>query len=132
MINKEQEIQKILRGKFMEGPKLLMSEDSTGINNFSGNSQSAYYELYGPSSIFRLVIIEPSSNLYTNYYVGKNHLLFLLMEEEEVRGGFITLNDNIIEGFKTTFQHLREEQVDELYTLWNRYAFPHYSALDKL
>ncbi|MGD7045871.1 hypothetical protein [Jeotgalibacillus proteolyticus] len=129
MLNKEQEIQKILRGKFVDGPKLLMDENSTGINNFSGNNKSAYYELYGPSSIFRLIIMEPSDNLYTNQFVGKNHLLFLLIEEEQVKGGFVSLKQNILSEFIKTFSHLREEQVEELYLLWDRYGSNHYHNL---
>ncbi|MFH0068403.1 MULTISPECIES: hypothetical protein [Peribacillus] len=129
MLNKEQEIQKILRGKFMEGPKLLMAEDSTGINYFSGNAKSAYYELYGTSSIFRLMVIEPSNNLFTNQYVGKNHLLFLLMEEEQVRGGFISLNEDLILEFRSAFLHLRDEQVEELHDLWKNFAKNHYCNL---
>jgi hypothetical protein len=132
MLNKEQEIQKILRNKFMDGPRLSMDENSTGINYFSGNASSAYYELYGESSIFRLMVIEPSSNLFTNHFVGKNHLLLLLMEEEQVRGCFVGLNEDTIQSnFKKAFSHLREEQVDELYKLWEKFAYAHYSKLPK-
>lgn len=132
MLNKEQEIQKILRGKYMEGPKLLMDENSIGINYFSGNSKSAYYELYGSSSIFRLVIMEPSINLFTNQYVGKNHLLFLLMDEEQVRGGFVSLNvDSLMDEFKQAFSHLRDEQVEELHGLWENFASLHYLKLSR-
>jgi hypothetical protein len=133
MLNNEQEVQKILRGKFMKGPKLQLDENSsTGINNFSGNAQSAYYELYGPSTIFRLIVIEPSINLYTNHYVGKNHLLFLLMDEEQVRGGFVSLNENVSEEFKKAFSHLREEQMEELFDLWKKYASIHYATLTQV
>lgn len=131
MLNKEQEIQKILRGKFLEGPKLQMDENSIGINNFSGNAQSAYYEFYGPSSIFRLIVMEPSDNLYTNHFVGRNHLLLLLIEEEQVKGGFISLNQDLLSEFRKTFSHLRSEQVEELYHLWNRYGLNHYNNLIK-
>ncbi|MBD7985953.1 hypothetical protein H9649_15380 [Sporosarcina sp. Sa2YVA2] len=132
MLNKEKEIQKILRGKFMEGPKLLLDEDSIGINYFSGNLNSAYYELYGNSSIFRLIIIEPSTNLFTNQYVGKNHLLFLLLEEEQVRGGFVSLNvENLVDEFGKVFSYLREEQIEELHGLWRNFASLHYMKLTK-
>lgn len=130
-MSKNQEIQKILRGKYMEGPKLQMEEDLTGINYFSGNANSAYYELYGTSSIFRLMVMVPSINLFTNHYVGKDHLLFLLMEEEQVRGGFVSLNENTLElnEFRKALSHLREEQLEELYQLWIRFASQHYKKL---
>ncbi|HJV16401.1 MAG TPA: hypothetical protein VJ546_03290 [Bacillales bacterium] len=131
MLNKELEIQKILRKKYMEGPKLQMAEDSTGINCFSGNSSSAYYELYGSSSIFRLMVIEPSNNLFTNNFVGKGHLLFLLMEEEQVKGGFVSLSENLLEEFSKVFCHLREEQIKEFYKLWENYAKKHYGLLSR-
>ncbi|MFC0476155.1 hypothetical protein ACFFHF_13020 [Robertmurraya beringensis] len=129
MLNKEIEIQKILRKKFMKGPKLNMAEDSTGINYFSGNNHSAYYELYGSSSIFRLIVVEPSINLFTEYYVGKDHLLFLLMDEEQVKGGFVSLKEDLLIEFKKTFAHLREEQIIELHELWENYAKIHYFQL---
>lgn len=129
MLNKEQEIQKILRGKFLMGPKLLMDNNSIGINNFSGDSKSAYYEFYGPSSIFRLIVMEPSENLYTNYFVGKDHLLFLLMEEEQVRGGFVSMSESLYSEFSNTFTHLREEQIKELHELWEGYGSIHYKSL---
>ncbi len=131
MLNKEKEVQKILRGKFMQGPKLLMDDESTGINYFSGNTKSAYYELYGATSIFRLIILEPSDNLYTSYFVGKNHLLFLLIEEEQVRGGFVSLTQDLITEFRKAFSHLREEQLEELYMLWHKFGSRHYNSLVK-
>lgn len=131
MLNKEKEVQKILRGKFMQGPKLLMDDESTGINYFSGNTKSAYYELYGATSIFRLIILEPSDNLYTSYFVGKNHLMFLLMEEEQVRGGFVSLTQDLMTEFRKAFSHLREEQLGELYMLWLKFGSGHYNSLLK-
>lgn len=106
-----------------------MDENSTGINNFSGNSQSAYYELYGSSSIFRLIVMKPSENLYTSQFVGKNHLLFLLIEEEQVKGGFISLNQDLLSEFRKALSHLREEQVIELHELWENYGSYHYNNL---
>ncbi|TYS57328.1 hypothetical protein FZC74_16690 [Sutcliffiella horikoshii] len=131
MINKEHEIQKILKKKFMEGPKFLMAEDSTGINYFSGNSSSAYYELYGSSSIFRLLIIEPSNNLFTSSYVGKNHLLFLLIEEDQVKGGFASINEEPLLEFQRVYPHLTEDQIKELVDLWLKFAKKHYDLLIK-
>ncbi|WP_153721820.1 hypothetical protein [Sporosarcina cascadiensis] len=130
MYNKEKEIQKILKGKFMLGPKLLMNADLTGINYFSGDEQSAYYELYGNTSIFHLIIIQPSKTLFTNQYVGKNFLLFLLLEDEKVRGGFLLLNEvNLLNEFKRVFSYLNTEQVEELNTLWNSTVSAHYKKL---
>lgn len=115
----------------MKGPKLHMDEDSTGINYFSGDSRAAYYELYGSTSIFRLIVNEPSNDLYTDTYVGKNHLLFLLMEEGQVKGGFVSINEDLFEEFSKVFSHLSEEQIRELLDLWERYAKNHYELLSK-
>jgi len=129
MLNKDQEIQKILRGKFMKGPKFQIDEKMRGINFFSGTELSAYYELYGEYSVFKLLVIKPTSNLFTNQYVGKDHLLLQLMEEDQVRGGFISVNENLINEFGKTFPHLREEQIEELLELWTDYAGKHYYSL---
>lgn len=128
-INKEVEIQKILRGKYLQGPKFDMSNELIGINYFSGSLESAYYELYGNSSIFRIVVMEPSVNLFTTHYVGKNHLLFLLLEEELLHGGFISLNESILEQFKVILPHIREEQIEELNYLWGNFAYKHYQDI---
>jgi hypothetical protein len=129
MHNKDQEIQKILRGKYMQGPKFSMGEDLIGINFFSGTEISTYYELYGSSSIFKLIVMKPTVNLYTNHYVGKDHLLLMLLEEEHVRGGFISLNEDLLKEFEKAFSHLREEQIKELIILWQDFAYKHYSSL---
>lgn len=128
MNDKEHEIQKILRGKFLKGP-IKMDDNSIGINNFSGDAKSAYYELYGPDSIFRLIVMQPSDNLYTSHFVGKNHLLFLLIEEEQVKGGFVSLDKDLFLEIRKTFSHLREEQIRELYELWDGYGKIHYNQL---
>ncbi|RFB20712.1 hypothetical protein DZB87_26500 [Bacillus sp. ALD] len=130
-MNKEQEIQKILHSKFMYGPKYQMDEALIeGINFFSGSASSAFYELWGNSSIFRLIVMQPSKTLFTSHYVGKDHLMFLLMEEEQVRGGFISPSENLLTEFKRIFNHVREEHVEELHLLWINYASIHYEKLN--
>lgn len=97
-----------------------MEDDNlVGINYFSGSEQSAFYELYGPSTVYRLVIIKPSENLFSSFFVGENHLLFLLLEDEQANGGFVSLSEDVEEEFAKIFNHLPEEQVNEVYKLWN-------------
>lgn len=126
------EIQKILKTKYMYGPKFKMEENLIGINYFSGSERSAFYELYGPSTIYRLIIIKPSDNLFTSFFVGKNYLLLLLLEEEKVQGGFVSLSDDIESEFAKNFDHLPEEQVGEVYNLWETFVAEHYGDLNNI
>jgi hypothetical protein len=130
VVDNSSKIQELLKEQYLYGPNYKMSEEKRiGINLFSGNSNSAFYELWGETQIFRLVIIKPSSNLYTNRFVGKGHLLFLLIEEDEkITGGFLSVESER-PAFSSVFSHLSEKGNSELEQLWLEFVKDHYGAL---
>jgi hypothetical protein len=127
-VNKESDLQKILKSKYQEGPNVDI-RNGIGINRFSGNFDSAYYELIGEKEIFRLLIMRPSRELFTSKYVG-NHLLVLLIEEEELTtGGFVSLNEDLESELEKVFAH-RSSCIPELIDLWEQFVQPHYLSLN--
>ncbi|MGM0940795.1 MAG: hypothetical protein ACQEWU_07525 [Bacillota bacterium] len=127
-MNTEKEIQKILKTKHLKGPQFRLNDQGTiGINYVSGNQGSAFYELYGKGQIYQLVILKPSNEFYVNHYVGKKHLVFLLVEEEEqLRGGFVSTQNTMQSELENVFSHLNEEEIKEVFYLWDSFVKEHY------
>lgn len=128
-MNKDSDIQKILKSKYMKGPKYRMVADSIGINYFSGSNHSIFYELIGPTTVFRLIIIKPSKDLYMSNYVGKGYLLVFILEGKRMVGGLLSNNADCREQFKELFPQLDDEEVRELTVLWSNFVFQHYKEL---
>jgi len=132
MSNNENEIYKILKSKYLIGPRLDMDKNNLiGLNSFSGDKNSAFYELYGKEKIFKLLICKPSGSLFINNYLGKNYLLFLLVEKEGVKGGFITNNGWTLEQFNKIFEDLESKEIVELFELSKKYVINHFNELNQ-
>ncbi|MBD8115018.1 hypothetical protein [Priestia megaterium] len=127
-MNKEKEVQRILQRKLMKGPHFKMNEEGTmGINYVSGNQSTVFYELYGKNQIYQMLIMKPNVNLYTNQYVGKNYLMFLLIEQDEqMKGGFVSNLDQISNEFQKAFSHLKSDEIEDLHYLWQTFIKEHY------
>lgn len=131
MKNSENEIYKILKNKYLKGPRLDMNSDLIGLNSFSGDKNSAFYELYGKNKIFKMLIFRPSSSLFINSYLGKNHFLILLVEDEGVKGGFITNENWNLDQFGKIFTDLDEKDLNELFELCKKYLIDHFNELNQ-
>lgn|GEM_PF-3646077 len=125
----EEDFQRLLRKEYLNGPEVNMV-GQVGINFYSGMKSMAFYELWGEKEIFRLLIAEPAANLFTSRFLGKNHLLFLLIvEDDQLVGGFISLQENMFDQLSGIMQHLNERSVKELEDLWTQFVKDHYMQL---
>lgn len=122
-----EDLQRLLKKEYLIGPEVRMDTTKKGINYYSGNKNIAYYELWGEKEIFRLVIAKPSPNLFATKFVGKNHLLLLLMvEDDQMIGGFLSLQENMVEQLVGIFPHLNAESLRQLDYLWANFVRNHY------
>ncbi|WP_330502417.1 hypothetical protein V2I71_09520 [Peribacillus frigoritolerans] len=79
-----------------------------------GNQSTVFYELYGKNQIYQLLIMKPN----TNHYLGKNYLLFLLIEQNgQMKGGFVSILDQISTEFTKAFPHLKEDEMEDFHYL---------------
>lgn len=123
----QEDLQRLLKREYLIGPEARMDIHKKGINYYSGNKSTAYYELWGEKEIFRLVIAKPSPSLFTTKFVGKNHLLMLLIvENDQMIGGFVSLQENMAEQFSGIFPHLNDESLQQLDALWANFVKDHY------
>ncbi|MEW4369742.1 hypothetical protein [Paenibacillus kandeliae] len=128
-MNNAEDLQNLLKKEYLKGPEFKM-DNKVGINYYSGDSESVFYELWGKEEIFQIIILKPSVNLYTTKFVGKNHLLILLVvENDQTIGGFISLKDEVKNQFVDIFPNLDENNVFQLSELWNNFVIDHYNDL---
>lgn len=121
------EIQHLLKKQYLKGPNFMMDEQKRGINYFSGNSSVAFYELFGPSQVFRILICKLPSSLFISKYVGRQYLMLLIEEEDIMAGGVFNLKVDIREEFQRIFGgHLSGKGVKELIELWSNFVQIHY------
>jgi len=123
--------QGLLRKKFLKGPKFDMPQGKVGINYWSGNEETAFYEVWGKENIFKLVVLKPANNLYVNNYVGQNTLLILLSEGSNFTGGFIDLSGETKNELRKYFSHLEDAALEELAALWSQFVKKHYFSLEE-
>jgi hypothetical protein len=126
-LNNEKElgIQKIYKDKYLE--EEVLNGDKIGIHTYSGTQQSAFYELWGETQIYRLMIMQPSTNLFMSRYLGDNHLfLFLIEDDLQMRGGTLSLDNPIKEEFDKIFVNLSTKSRDELAKFWEENVKEHY------
>lgn len=126
-MSNHEDLQRILRKEYLIGPEVRMDNHKKGINYFSGNKNSVYYELWGDKEIFRLLITKPCSTLFTTKFVGKNHLLMMLIvEEDQLIGGFVSLQENMADQLSSIFPHLNDNSLRQLDSLWANFVKDHY------
>lgn len=126
-MNTEEHIQALLKEQYLKGPKVKMNDEKIGINFYSGSDGCAYYELWGEEQIFKLIVLNPPGDLFLSRFVGKNHLMFLLIEaDEKLVGGFAAINKDINQEFMRIFSHLDNKTVMELTKLWEEFAKEHF------
>lgn len=131
-MSKDTDIQRILKSKYMNGPKFRMSSDGIGINYFSGSEQSVFYELIGPNTVFRLIIVKPSNDLFTSTFVGRDYLLVFISEEKRMVGGLVSIKEDIKNQFKKLFTQLDEKHIGELTKLWSNFVIMHYDEIHSM
>lgn|SRR5690625_544922 len=131
-MNRDSDIQKILKSKYMKGPEYRMSSENIGINYFSGSEQSVFYELIGPTTVFRLIIVKPSNDLFTSTYVGRDYLLVFISEEQRMVGGSVFIKDDIKSQFEKLFTQLNDKHINELTKLWSDFVVKHYSEMHSI
>lgn len=124
----DQDFQERLKKEYLiEGQ---MDNKGIGIKSFSGTVNTAYYELWSYTQIFRLIIIKPAYNLYTSHFVGKSHLILLLIEEnEEMKGGMISFKEDLYSELSRVFPHLKPKSIRECQSLWELFVKEHYNQL---
>ncbi|QHW31038.1 hypothetical protein GZH47_09335 [Paenibacillus rhizovicinus] len=128
-MNNQEDFQRLLKKEYLLGPEVMMV-NQVGINYYSGTKSSAFYELWGEKEIFRLLILRPSSNLFASKFVGKNHLIFLLIvEDDQLIGGFVSLQENMLEQLTSVLHNLNEKSLKELEDLWSLFVKDHYAQL---
>lgn len=131
MSNKEnpmEELQLLLKKEHLKGPSFRMSLDKQGINYFSGNSTTSYYELYGEKQVFRILITKLPSSIFTTKYIGKQHLFLLIGEDDIMTGSNINLKNDITEELTRILNStLSEKSIHELQRLWIKYVYVHYT-----
>lgn len=116
-----------MKKEYLIGPEVRMDVNKKGINFCSGNKNTAFYELWGDKEIFRFVIVKPTPNFYASKFVGRNHLLFLLIvEDNQLVGGFVFLNDSLLEQLQSIFPHLNDESLRQFEYLWANFVKDHY------
>lgn len=129
-MNNQEDLQRLLKKEYLIGPEFKMKE-KIGINYYSGNKSSAFYELWGKDEIFQIIIVQPSSNLFAGKFVGKNHILFLLVvENDQMIGGFLSLQEDILTQLDNLFTSITPNSIKQLVELWNDYVLEHYNGLN--
>lgn len=128
-MNNHDDLQRLLKKEYLLGPD-FKKRNQIGIQFFSGNKVSAFYELWGEKEIFRLLIMRPSTNLFTSKFVGKNYLLIMLIvEDDQMVGGFISLQESFLDQLILVFPNLADRSLKELEELWTNFVKEHYSSL---
>ncbi|NHN34407.1 hypothetical protein [Paenibacillus agricola] len=126
-MNNNDDLQRLLRQEYLIGPDYKM-QNQIGINFYSGTKQSVFYELWGAEEIFRLLIFKPSDKLFTSKYVGKSCVLFqLLVEDEQIIGGFISFQEELYDQLTIIFPNFKEKSLRDLESLWTYFVKDHYT-----
>jgi hypothetical protein len=126
----ENQIQELLKKKYLQGPKYRMDEQKQGIQFTSVADGMIYYELWGEQDIFRVVIVSARPTLFTTHYVGKSPLVLLLGENDQYQGGFISSQAPLQEELHRVFPQLHGKSVKELTDLIQRFVLPHLRELE--
>jgi hypothetical protein len=121
------ELQNLLRKEHLKGPNYKMGSNNQGINYFSGDPTVSYYELYGEKQVFRIIIVKLPTSIFTQKYIGKQHLFLLMGEDDIMTGSSISLKDDITEELKKILGNfLSEKSIRELQNLWAGFVHDHY------
>lgn len=122
-----EELQNLLRKEHLKGPNYKMGTNNQGINYFSGDSIVSYYELYGEKQVFRILIVKLPTSIFTQKYIGKQHLFLLMGEDDIMTGSSISLKSDISDELRKTLgDFLSEKSIRELQILWAGYVHEHY------